>query len=208
MARALSANELSNKKYQLFDFKGDWMEAFGNPEMSGVWFIWGNSGSGKTTFTLQLVKYLSQFDKVLYNSLEEATSYTMKLAFGRVNMQEVGTHVQLLAAEPIKELINRLDKRQSRRIVVIDSIQYARLNYPKYQDFVERYPNKLFIFTSQAKGMNPVSRTAEQVMFDADLKIWVEGHKAFSKGRYIGTSGEYTIWDEGAEKYWGRLENQ
>lgn len=204
MARALSANELSNKKYRLFDFTGNWLKAFNKPETIGVWFIWGNSGSGKTTFTLQLVKYLSQFDKVLYNSLEESTSYTMKLAFDRVNMSEVGTRVQLLPAEPINKLITRLDKRESRKIVVIDSIQYARLNYPKYQDFVERYPNKLFIFTSQAKGMNPIGRTAEQVMFDADLKIWVEGHKAFSKGRYIGSTGDYIIWNEGVEKYWGK----
>ncbi|PQL95188.1 ATP-binding protein [Apibacter adventoris] len=204
MARALSANELSNKKYRLFDFTGNWLKAFNKPETIGVWFIWGNSGSGKTTFTLQLVKYLSQFDKVLYNSLEESTSYTMKLAFDRVNMSEVGTRVQLLPAEPINKLITRLDKRESRKIVVIDSIQYARLNYPKYQDFVERYPNKLFIFTSQAKGMNPIGRTAEQIMFDADLKIWVEGHKAFSKGRYIGSTGDYVIWNEGVEKYWGK----
>lgn len=204
MARALSATELSNKKYQLFDFTDDWLNAFGCPEMSGVWFIWGGSGSGKTTFTLQLVKYLAQFDKVLYNSLEEGAAYTMKLAFERVNMKKVGSRVQLLKAEPTPELIKRLDKRESRRIVVMDSIQYARMNYPKYQDFVERYPGKLFIFTSQAKGSNPVGRTAEQVMFDADMKIWVEGYKAFSKGRYIGQTGEYTIWDAGAEKYWGK----
>ena len=40
-------------------------------------------------------------------------------------------------------------------------------------------------------------------MYDATLKIWVEGFKAFSKGRFIGQTGEFTIWDEGAERYWG-----
>ena len=33
-------------------------------------------------------------------------------------------------------------------------------------------------------------------MYDATLKIWVEGFKAFSKGRFIGDKGEFTIWDE------------
>ena len=40
-------------------------------------------------------------------------------------------------------------------------------------------------------------------MYDATLKIWVEGFKAFSKGRFIGEKGNYTIWEEGANKYWG-----
>ena len=39
-------------------------------------------------------------------------------------------------------------------------------------------------------------------MYDATLKIWVEGFKAFSKGRYIGPKGSLTIWPEGAMRYW------
>ena len=41
------------------------------------------------------------------------------------------------------------------------------------------------------------------VMYDATLKVWVEGYKATSKGRFIGTTGEYIIWEEGAQVYWG-----
>ena len=43
---------------------------------------------------------------------------------------------------------------------------------------------------------------ATSVMYDADLKIWVEGYVAFSKGRYQGATGEYTIWEKGAYDYW------
>ena len=39
-------------------------------------------------------------------------------------------------------------------------------------------------------------------MYDASLKIWVEGYKAFSKGRFIGQTGECVIWPEGARRYW------
>ena len=31
----------------------------------------------------------------------------------------------------------------------------------------------------------------------------VEGYKAFSKGRFIGPTGECTIYEEGARRYWG-----
>ena len=40
-------------------------------------------------------------------------------------------------------------------------------------------------------------------MYDASLKIYVEGFRAFSKGRFFGSVGHFTIWDEGAVRYWG-----
>ena len=40
--------------------------------------------------------------------------------------------------------------------------------------------------------------------YDAMLKIWVEGHVAFSNGRFKGTTGRAVIWRKGAEDYWGR----
>ena len=52
-------------------------------------------------------------------------------------------------------------------------------------------------------GKKPRGNAAVSVMFDATLKIWVEGYIATSKGRFIGSTGKYTVWDEGAEKYWG-----
>ena len=185
------------------DFEGDWFNAFGQPESNGVWFVWGNSGNGKTTFVLELIKYLSRYGKVAYNSLEEAAAHTMQESFVRVGMSEVSRRVILLAREPIAELSDRLDKRKSPDIVVIDSFQYAEISYKEYKRFKERHSSKLIIFISHADGKKPSGRTANSVMYDASLKIWVEGYRAFSKGRYIGPLGNYTIWHEGAEKYWG-----
>ncbi len=74
----------------------------------------------------------------------------------------------------------------------------------EYMDFVGRHPNKLIIFVSQADGRNPDGRTARKAMFDADQKIFVEGFRAMSKGRFFGPVGSYTVWEEGAERYWGR----
>ena len=39
-------------------------------------------------------------------------------------------------------------------------------------------------------------------MYDATLKIWVEGGKAFSKGRFIGETGEYIAYPKLADEYW------
>ena len=89
--------------------------------------------------------------------------------------------------------------------MVIDSFQYSQLNYRTYIDFKQQHPKKLLIFISHADGKQPSGRAAKSVMFDATLKIYVEGYKAISKGRYIGETGEYIIWPEGVAKYWGQL---
>ena len=75
---------------KVYEFEGDWKEAFGQPERGGVWFVWGKSGNGKTSFVLQLCKELTRFGKVAYDSLEEGASLTMQNALMRVGMSEVG----------------------------------------------------------------------------------------------------------------------
>ncbi|MFH1121763.1 MAG: hypothetical protein V1775_18225 [Bacteroidota bacterium] len=202
--RALSVADLLNKKYKLFDFDGEWLEAFSKPEMKGIWFVWGNSGNGKTTFVLELIKYLAGFVKVAYNSLEEGGTHTMQEAFKRTGMVDVSRRVILIEGETIPELEERMNKHKSAGVYVIDSLQYTGITYNEYKTFKEKHRDKLIIFISHAEGKQPEGRAAKKIMFDASLKIWVEGHRAISKGRYIGTNGGvYTIWDEGASKYWG-----
>ncbi|WP_407488042.1 hypothetical protein [Elizabethkingia anophelis] len=208
MNKALSSTDILSKKYKLFDFDGKWYDAFDTPESSGVWFIWGNSGNGKTSFILELVKELSKFGRVLYNSLEEGTSHTMQNAWKRHRVHECGRKVQLIC-EDMKALDERLSRRKSPDIIVNDSWQYTNQTFQQYLAMKRKYPNKLFIFTSQADGKNPSGKSAVKVMYDASLKIWIEGFRAFSKGRYIGHNGGiYTIWDEGAQKYWGTTETK
>lgn len=203
--RGLTANDMMSKKYRLFDFEGEWFDFVGQPEVNGVWFIWGNSGNGKTTFVLEMVKYLSQFVKVAYNSLEEGFSHTMQNSFRNVNMKSAYAKRVLIVSESIEELEARLSKKNSPHAVIIDSFQYSQLSYKQYIEFKKKFPKKLIIFVSHADGKKPSGRSAKSVMYDSSLKIWVEGYKAFTKGRYIGSTGEYIIWAEGALKYWGEI---
>lgn len=205
MKKAYSSTDLLAKKYKLFPFESEFFEAFATPEKTGTWFIWGNSGNGKTNFLLQLIKHLSKFERVLYNSLEEGTAHTMQTAWQRNQMQDCGRRVQLIC-EDIEALKERLKKHQSPNVIVIDSFQYTFMNFNDYLILKKQFPQKLFIYNSQCEGKNPLGKTSIRVMYDASLKIWIEGYKAFSKGRYIGPNGgEYVIWNEGAEKYWGKI---
>lgn len=202
LKRAVSVTELLAKKYRTLDFRGEWFDAFGQPENCGVWFIWGASGNGKSRFVAQLCKELSRFGRVAYNSLEEATSFTIQQSFMDAGLAEVKRRV-IVVNENIEDLSLRLLEPKSPQFVIVDSFQYTRMNYAQYISFKERHRNKLIVFVSHADGKQPSGRSARGVMFDASLKVWVEGFKAFSKGRYIGANGgEYTIWVEGAQKYW------
>ncbi|GAB6977137.1 ATP-binding protein [Prevotella falsenii] len=207
MKKALSMVDLMRKNRQVYAFDGEWEEAFGQPEQNGVWFIWGRSGSGKTSFVLQLCKELTRYGKVAYDSLEEGDSLTMQNALMRVGMGDVGRQFILLN-ESLKELDTRLKRRRSPDIVVVDSFQYAHVDLKQYEEFIARHQNKLIIFISQADGMKPLGRTAQSAMYSASLKIWVEGYRAISKGRYFGNKGYFTIWEERADKYWKKDENK
>lgn len=202
MKKALSMVDLMRKNREVYAFEGALREAFGQPEQNGVWFIWGRSGNGKTSFVLQLCKELTRYGKVAYDSLEEGDSLTMQNALMRVGMGDVGRRFILLN-ESLKELDTRLKRRRSPDIVVVDSFQYAHIDLKQYEEFIDRYKNKLIIFVSQADGLKPWGRTAQSAMYSASLKIWVEGYRAISKGRYRGNLGYYTIWAEKAEEYWG-----
>jgi GTPase SAR1 family protein len=207
MKRSFSVTDILNKKYKTFPFDGPWADAFDQPERCGRWFIWGSSGNGKTSFVMQLCKKLCQYDTVLYVSLEEGAGLTMQRSLMRFGMGECGSRFNL-TSEDMDALRNRLRRRKSPSIIVIDSFQYTRMTYADYISLKEEFPQKLFIFISHASGRNPKGDAATGLMFDADLKIWIEGYKAFSKGRYIGQTGEFTIWEVGAAYYWGAADRK
>lgn len=202
MARALSVSEVLKMKKATLPLTGEWEEAFGVPERVGVWIIWGHSGNGKSSFVMQLCKELAKFGKVAYNSLEEGTSLTMKNTLQRFGMAEVNNKL-LLLCESMEELSERLSKRRSPDFVIIDSFQYTQMTYKEYIKLKEKHRDKLLVFISHAEGKFPEGRSAKKVMYDSSLKVWVEGYRAISKGRFFGPKGHYTIWPEKAIEYWG-----
>lgn len=201
MARTLSAKQVLTIKFDTIRLGGGWDECVGEIETTGIWFIWGNSGNGKTSAVVSLCKELSAFGKVLYNSREEGVSLTMQNTLRRYGMGELGSRFQL-ANMSLQELDEKISQQRSPKFVVLDSFQFMELTYKDFRAFCEKHKNKMLIFVSRTRGRQPEGRAAISAMYDASCKIWVEGYKAFSKGRFVGTTGEMTIWDEGAKKYW------
>jgi hypothetical protein len=208
--KAKSVAEILRYKPKALPFTGAWFDSFGTPELSGCWLIWGNSGNGKTRFTLQLCKYLAQFGRVAYNTLEEGLSLSFQSAIKAVGMQDVARRFVMLDKEPIDELRARLAGQKAPDVVVIDSVQYSGLDKISAKALVDAFPRKLFIFVSHAEGKNPAGRTAGAIRFHAGVKLWVEGYRIPAPvSRFKdGACAPFTVWVEGAERYWGNMENK
>lgn len=201
LKRALSVNDIRKFKPHSLPFEGEWLESIGCPELTGTWIVWGNSANGKTRYSLQLAKYLATFCRVAYNTLEEGLSKSIKDAVLDVGMDDVSGKFRLLDKEAVPELIQRLRKKQSPDVVIIDSLQYTGLTYADYKKLRDEFRNKLFIFVSHADGSEPKGNVAKSIRYDAFVKIRVEGYKAFFQSRF-GGGKEYVIWKKGASEYW------
>ena len=203
MAKSLSAQQVLTIQRRTIQLDGAWGDCLGEIDRTGVVLVWGQSGNGKSSAVMSLAKELTKHGKVLYVSLEEGFSLSFQNTLRRYHMQECGARFQVVTGEDMEVISARLRKRRSADFVVIDSFQYSQLNYKRYLEFKKKHSNKLIIFVSHADGKQPAGRAAVSVKYDADQKIWVEGYKAISNGRYIGSTGECIIWEEGAAKYWG-----
>lgn len=205
MARAFTMSELINRKYDDVLLPGPLGDLVGNPELAGNWIIWGPSGNGKTSFVLQLLKAFGTAGfKCIYNSLEESDGKTLQAAAIRERMNEVSDKIIALRRENLDDLKLRLARRKSPRVVVIDSLQYTGISYPRYKALKEEFSNKLFIWVSHADGREPASRTARTIRYDCDVKIRVEGFVAYATSRYGGGT-PYVISEEKALEMNGKL---
>ena len=201
LTRALTVADLLSYKPKTLPLTGEWLECMGAPEQSGGWLIWGGSFSGKTSFSVQLAYELSKHTRVLYNSLEQGKSESLKQAFILNNIPLRAKNL-LMVKESYSELITRLNRPKSPNVVFTDSLQYFDITYKEYKALKELFPKKLFVFISHADQKQPAGSVAKKIRYDADVKIWVEGYKAFAESRVISMGKPYTIYQEGADRYW------
>lgn len=204
MKRALTIQNLLDAKIPTFDFDGEWYEAFGNPQSTGIWLIYAASGHGKTTFMMDLLKKLAESGRVLYESYEEGLSENLRQTVRRIGLGQSQVRSRInIAIDSAEELRKRLKRSRGIRYVVIDSIDMSDLATVKQVNaLVSEHPSRLFIFTAWANGKLPAKKLSNSLLFMANQKIYVEGFRAFAKGRSIGEKGYYTIWEKGADDYW------
>lgn len=205
--RAYSVSNVLTKKFNPLQFTGEWEQTLGIPDKAFSAILFGGSGHGKTEGAIILAKYLTNFGKVAYNSLEQGLSSTIQKALLRNHMQACGNSFILLDREPFDELIIRMNKPKSPDFLVVDSVQYTRITKAQYYQLKELMlkKGKGIIWVSQAKGKEPKGALADDIRYDVDLKLWVEGFKIFPDGRLNGGGKTFVIFPERAAKYWKEI---
>lgn len=204
MKKTLSGVQLLTLKQDLMELGDGWRECLGDIPKTGIVVIWGHSGNGKSGAAMSLCKECGKYCKVLYCAAEEGYGPSMQNTVRRYDMASLHNRFQI-CVDNFDELMKRLERRESARVVVIDSPQAMGLKKSQFHALREKFGNrKLIIFVCQSEGKQPKGKVAQDIKFMADIKIWVSGFKAFSHGRFYGETGEKVIWDEGALRAYGR----
>lgn len=202
----MTVANIVNQKIVRIPFTGDWYQAFKQPQNRGVWFAYGGSGSGKSTFMMRLAKELAKTYKTLYDLLEEEvddSDFIERTELCKMQDVEDSFHAQRFT---IRELDEYLEKRNSPDVVVIDSAPYFFNTWDEYYAFKQKWAKrKIIIIVGHAEGKNPSTELQKRIMYDAKMKIFISGYLAVCKGRTIGPNGgRFIIWKEGYEALQGK----
>lgn len=207
MARTLSIKNLYSKKYEYMPLDGDFAKALGNQTREGVWLLYGAEKNGKTTFALMLADYLSQLEKVLYISAEEGLSDTFQAACLRAGIRASNANLKCIDYIPLEALRERLKKRKSERIVLVDNLTVygEELKGRGMWNLLNDFPNTLFIFLAHEKDGEPYTATARMCKRLSKVIARIEGLTATMGGRCPG--GRLVINETKATITFGELTN-
>ena len=205
--RAYNPREVSQKKYEVIKWDGQWRESFGRPAMNETWFISGASAQGKSSFVMQLAKKLCEYGKTLYVSAEEGIRQSFQRRLEMFEMNSVGRKLSIIEDPDINLLKERLSKPKSPRFIIIDSFQMANWTYQDAMELIEKFNKKSFIFISQEYKSRPMGADAVRLRYAAGVKIRVSGFMALCSGREKETAGGggFVVWDEGAIRYGNKI---
>lgn len=209
--KKIGLKQLAQKTYsEVPNLPEQFTRSFGDIEDAFDCIIYGNSGNGKTNFTVQVIKdlILALKQKCIYISYEEGHTKTLqKTMIERHDMlNQVGNMLEILDYTNYDDLVKRMSKKQSAKIWVIDSLQASHFTEQQCAALKSRFvmsrKKKIIIYISWAEGKKPKGSAAQAVEYYAHIKIRVEGLIAFFKSRF-GGNRNYVVWEEGAKKYWG-----
>lgn len=199
--RAYSPKEVLQKTYTTLPWGGEWACAFGYPSTNETWLIHGPSGSGKSSFVMQLARELTKYGRVLYGSYEEGVSQSFKERIQRERMTEKQGRFRIITEDSFEDLMERLSKPKGPKFVIIDSFQESGLTYDQVMALREKFPRKSWIYISQEYKGAPMGKAAARLKYKAGVKIRVVGYKAYCQGRFSGDESDaFTIWEDGVIK--------
>lgn len=196
MPRTLGVHHILAKQYRSLAFTGIWAEVFGLPSDPFTMLMYGHPKNGKTTFAMFFAKYLSQFGKVWYNSIEEGDTKTIQDAFLRAGMHELEEGKFMLGDRYFyQDMVEKLQRPNSGRFVFIDSRDFINLTCQQFKKLKSLFPRKSFIIICWKAAGKPAGKFAKDIEFIVDIVVHVAAYRAFPRSRF-GGGREFVIWDK------------
>jgi hypothetical protein len=205
LARVLTVANVKSQKVTRLELSEEFYQAYGRPQNVGFWFLYGSSGSGKSTKALMLAKELARVYKTFYDLHEEETDDTDFIErMDLLQMQDVKDNFSV-QRYTLEELDEYLSRRNSAHVTIIDSARYVFKNWDHYLTFKRKWERKkLIIIIGHAEGKYPRTELQKSIKDDCKMKIFVSGYLAVCQGRTIGPNGGlFIIWKEGYDKIRG-----
>lgn len=200
--KAISFKQLSRKTFKTYPFTGVWYDTFGCPEINAKWFVYGESGNGKTSFLVQLAAYFTKFGKCGYVSSEEGISESMKQAAERNGVsEEASKHILIYGHLTYDELKEEMQIRKSVKLWILDSINFLGYSSEEVKELLLKHPKKMIVIVGWGAGKNPKGESGSSSLFMASLKVRVKHFVATANSRYGGNGQPFVIDEESASKY-------
>ena len=143
----VSSVQLKEMKFDFIEFSGVWKDLIGNPSKPFHIMIYVLPGSGKSTQSVNFVKYIANDHnfKVLFLSKEEGVSNTIQEKFNRLN----AFHKNIYITADMPDDLSYFD------LLVINSVNEMNMSPDDIRKIQETYPNlstwQIFKATKEGK---------------------------------------------------------
>lgn len=204
MSRALTTQNVYDKKHITFKLSGVYKEVLGDPEKGGAWIIYGKDKNGKTWGTLLLCAYLSEQVYILFISAEQGLSKSFTDAVRRAKLDPTNKNIHFVGYIELAEIYTRLNRRNPPEVVVIDNLTFYtdELKAAAFKQLLKDFPKTTFIFLAHEERGMPYTATAKLCLKVAEIIIRVQGLLLIVSGRCPG--GELAIDENKAALYHGQ----
>ena len=134
-------------EFKTLKMSDEYRELFGNPHENFSMLVYGESGNGKSTWSINLAEYLANnHGKVLFNSSEEGLGETLKRKLANKNSQ----YLHLSECKNFEDLKTALPKKGTYRFLVIDSVNDMNLTVKDLKELKNADDKRAIIFIMQA----------------------------------------------------------
>jgi site-specific DNA-cytosine methylase len=180
--KIISSAALQQMEFESLDFDGVWNDLFGYPAVIFHCIIHGRSGHGKSTFAIQLAKYLADnFGNVLYVSGEEGFSSTFKDKF--VNNDAGSKFLDVADLRSFEDIIQVIP-RAKYHFIFLDSLDTMKIDANKMRKIKSVFSNATLVTISQATKAGQM-RGSYEIVHDSDIVVEViNGIAMTTKNRF------------------------